>query len=371
MADCNTCLPLECLVKVDIGIENVVDQAEFNCLAILTDNLTGGIGGAASPVNAGDCAKDYVTFDEVASEWDSTSDVYASAQHAFAQTPSVAIVKVMYVDFGANIQNQLNTLFECEVCQGIVAPSLRDDPRVLEIADWVEARGGSNFFFTDSNDELTLDQNDGTSMAAMFQAAAYQYSAVYYHSDIDEQFASAAMSFGLGQDLDLVGSAFTMAFNELALVAPDFVSKSELVAITGHLPATGCGPQFGKFASLYGCVGGQNMMLYGSMADGNFFDTALLREYMKARIQEGVSQVFVNGSVPQTQVGATILANNVDFILSQFEAAGWITEYTVLAPVVANSTTATRACRILECIEWDATLAGRVHSTCVLGRLNF
>lgn len=370
--ECNNCLPLSQLVKVDITVENVVDQQEFNCLAILTDEPNCGVGGIASPVDAATMVLEYTSFADVAAQWDSNCEVYQAAQHAFAQTPRVAIVKVMYMNAGGNIPAQLDELFECENCQGIIAPEIADDTaQVLAIADWVELRAGQNFYFTDSHDADTLDPNNTTNIAAIVAAAGYKYTSVYYHSDATEQFAAAAISYGLGQDLDLIGSSFTMAFKQLVGVNPDFFSQSEIVAVTGFLPSTGCSTDFGHFANAYTCVGGVNMMLYGAMGDGNFFDTILLSEYMKARIQEAVAQVFINGSVPFTQTGVLTITNTLSFVLSQFEANGWIEDYLVLVPSVANTTVADRACRILECPQFTARLTGRVHSTCIIGELRF
>lgn len=369
---CNSCLPLDCIIKVDINVQNVVEEEQFNCLAILTSDPDCGVGLTQSPVNTDECVREYVIFEDLASEWDSSCEVYQSAQHAFAQTPSVATVKVMYFNPAGDIQGQLDALFECENCQGIVTPEIHDDPAIiLAIADWVEARKGKNFYFTDTHDPLTLDPNDTTSIAALIQMAGYEYTSAYYHCDENEQFASAALSFGLGQDLDLNGSSFTMAYKELALVNPCFISKSQLVGATGTNPSVGCSADFGHFANVYTCIGNNNVLLYGSMGDGNFFDTALLREFVKARLQEAMAQVFLDGSVPFTDAGISALSLQVEFILSQFQAAGWLTDYVVFAPQISETSVADRACRFLECIQWEANLAGRVHTTCLQGQLNF
>ena len=370
--ECNKCLPLSCLVKVDVGVEAVIDENEFNCLAILTSIPDGGVGQAPSVVNTTDCVKTYFTMSGVAEDWDSSTEVYQDAQHAFGQTPSVTAVKVMYFDPAGDIAGQLDALYRCEDCQGLLAPEVKDDiATVLAIADWVEAQGGDIFFFTDTNDENTLDPTDGTSVAALIQAAGYQYTSAYYHCDEDEHFAAAALSFGLGQDLDDVDSAFTMAFQELNLVNPCFISKEDLVAITGFLPNVGCGEEYGYFANVYTCVGGQNMMLYGAMGDGNFFDTALLREYMKARIAESLGQVLINGSAPLTDAGVMSLVARVNFTLSSFVTAGLIDDFFVEIPTIDSLSSSDRACRVLSCINFEARMAGRVHSTCVLGTLNF
>lgn len=370
--ECQTCLPLSTLVKVDVTVQDVIEQNEFNCIAILTSELNGAVGGGASVINTTDMVKDYVSFTDVATDWDSSTDVYNAAQHAFAQTPRASIVKAMYFDPAGDIPAQLDELFKCESCQGIVIPEIHDDPNVvLAVADWVESKNGDHFYFTDSNDPLTLDSNDATSIAALVQAAGYEYTSVYYHSDPTEEFAVSALSFGLGQDLDLVGSDFTMAFNSLNLVAADFITESQLTAITGHIPASGCSEEFGKYANVYTCVGGEDMMLYGAMGDGNFFDTVLLRQYIKERIQEALSQVFVNGSVPYTAAGAIRLTNVVSFVLQNFQDNGLIQNFVTQVPDVSRATTAQKKCRVLDCPTFSAVLSNRVHSTCVLGELTF
>ena len=371
--ECNTCLPLDQLVKVDITTETIVEQEEFNCMAILSSEPNCGIGGTASPVDATNMVEEYVLFEDISSNWDADCAVYQEAQHAFAQTPRVGIVKVLYFDPAGDIPAQLDELFKCERCQGIVAPEIKDDPAVvLAIADWVEARNGANFYFTDTNDALTLDANDTTSIAALFQAAGYQYSAAYYHSNPDEHFAASALSYGLGQDLDQTGSAFAMAYQELALVETDFLTASEVAAATGFLGSVGCGAEIGKFANVYTCYGSTTTsgIFYGNMASGNHFDTELLRQYMTSRIQEIMSNSLIGGAA-LTEAGLSTAALELDFVLNQYQEAGFIDDYVVEIPDISNSSDADRKCRIVDCFKFTARLTGRAQYFCVVGQLTF
>ena len=378
--ECNTCLPLDQLVKVDINIEDIVQQQEFNCLAILTSRANCGVGLTPSVVNASNQVEEYVTFADLAAEWDSSCEVYQAAQHAFAQTPRVGVIKVMHVSRfnGPSLTEQLTDLFRCENCQGIVAPEIRGDnaegkAMVLEIADWVESTGCNHCYFTDTSDPLTLDPNDTTSIAAMIQAAAYECTAAYYHSDPDEQFAAAALSYGLGQDLDQVGSAFAMAYQELALVNPDFLTPSEVAAATGFLGSVGCGANIGKFANVYTCYGSTTAqgIFYGTMGDGNHFDTKLLREYMTARIQERMANLLIGNTTALTDGGINRAAAELEFMLSQYQQAGFIDDYVVEIPDIEGSTSADRMCRIVDCFRFTARLAGRAQYFCVNGQLTF
>lgn len=371
--DCNKCLPLDQLVKVDITTEDIVEQQEFNCLSILTSEPNCGIGATPSPVDATNLVEEYVTFADIASNWDSNCEVYDAAQHAFAQTPRVGVVKVMYFDPTGDVAAQLDALFECEDCKGIVTPEVHDDPAVvLAVADWVEARAGKNFYFTDTNDALTLDPNDTTSIAALIQAAGYEYTAAYYHSDPTEQFAASALSYGLGQDLDQVGSAFAMAYQSLALVQADFLTPSQVAAATGFLGNVGCSADIGKFANVYTCYGTTTTegIFYGNMGSGNHFDTQLLRCYLKARIQEIMANTLIGG-VPLTQDGLAIAAIQLEFVLNQYQAAGFIDDYVVEIPDITNTSAADRKCRIVECFKFTARLAGRSQYFCVDGLLTF
>ena len=371
--ECNTCLPIGQIVKVDISIEDVLEQEEFNCVAILTSEPLGGIGGVASPVDANNLIEQYVLFDDIAANWDSSTDVYSAAQHVFQQTPRAGIVKVMYFDPAGDVQTQLDCLFKCDNCQGILIPELHDDPVVLDVAEWVEAQNGEHFYFTDTNDPLTLDPNDATSIAALLQLAGYDYTSAFYHSDITEEFAAAALSYGLGQDLDQNGSTFAMAYQNLSGVATDFLSASEVAAATGFLGSVGCGAEIGKFANVYTCYGSTSNsgIFYGTMASGNHFDTVLLQQYMTSRIQERMANILIGDTVSLTQQGINTAALELDFILSQYEAAGFIEDYVVEIPDINSTSVADRACRIVECFRFNARLAGRAQYFCVIGQLTF
>lgn len=383
MAECNNCLTLDRLVTVDIEVEQVFDQADFGSISILTDETNGAVGGGASVLTTANYIKEYTTFDAVASDWDSSSAVYGAAQSAFAQTPRASVIKVILMNFSTNIENQLNELFLCEDSQGILTPTLRSVthvPSIMEIAVWTEARRGKNFYFVESDDIKTKDPNDATSLAALMKEAAYRYTSVYYNEKPSEYFAAASLSYSLGQDLDADGSAFTLAYKTLSGITPTFISDAEVTAITGVIPSAGCSRKFGHFANVYVCVAGVNMMMYGHMADGNYLDTALLSEFLKARIQERISDLLRTGQIPQTQDGYNQLADQVSFMLAQAQSAGWLignntvggqTGYSVFVPDITTSTRADRQCRITSPIQFKATLAGRVHHTSVSGLFQF
>ena len=376
--DCNNCLPLDRLVTVEISTQTVFDEREFGCLAILTNDSTGGVGGAASVVNPTTTTKQYTTPASASLDWDANSEVMKAINIAFAQSPRVSEVKVMWFDETGDMPQQLSDLFACDNCQGIVSPDLRDVTAAqIAIADFVELLNGKSFYFADSSNVLTKDASDATSIAALMAAAKYTKSAVYYKED-NQQFATAAMSYGLGQDLELTGSVFTLAFKDLVGLTADLMSESEATAATAFLSGTGPSDSYGHYANIYTCIAGEDMMLYGSMADGNFFDTALLAEYMKSSIQNDIAQVMANGGVANTEQGLLQIGDIIAFRLRQFQNGGWIVGdnkdggelgYTVYVPTV--SSVAKRKNRITDTFRFEARLTGRIHGTSVSGQLNY
>lgn len=376
--DCNNCLPLDRLVTVEITTQTVFDEQQFGCIAILTNNATGAVGGGASVVDATTTTKEYTTASAAALDWDATSEVMKAVTAAFAQTPRASTVRVMWLDDAGNIPQQLSDLFACDGCQGIVAPDFRDNIAVqIAIADYVEPLNGASFYFADSSNVLTKVASDATSIAALVAAARYKYTSVYYKED-GQQFATSALSYGLGQDLNQDGSSFTMAFKQLNGLTPDYMSEAEATSVTAFLSGTGPDDTFGHYANIYTCVAGENMMLYGAMGDGGFFDTALLAEYMKATIQNDVAQLMATGNVDNTIEGLMQIGNVINFRLKQYQNAGWIVGdnredgeqgYTIFIPQVAS--VAKRKNRITDNFRFEARLAGRVHATGITGQLTF
>ena len=378
--DCNNCLPLDRLVSVDITTQTVFDERQFGSMAILTDNLNGGIGGAASVVNALNREKQYTTREAAVEDWDASTEVMKAITAAFAQTPRVSEIKVIYVD-SSNVNtfpNELTEVFKCLDCTGIISPDLRDRINFqIAIADFIEPLNGKHFFFADTLDPGTKDPNDAATTAGFIAAGGYSYTSAYYKADA-EQFAAAAMSFALGQDVDSVGAAFTMAFNKLNGLTPDLMSDAEATAITGVLPSVGQSESYGHFANTYTCVGGEEMMLYGSMGDGTYFDTALVAQYMKSTIQNNVAQLMASGVVGNDNSGLKLIGQVIEFSLGQYQGAGWIVGdnreggqqgYTVYIP--GEATLAKRKDRITDAFRFEARLTGRVHATSVVGELQY
>lgn len=380
MAECTNCLSLDRIVQVKIDLENVLDQAEFGCITIITSEVVAGV------VDSNNAYKKYTTLEEVATDWSATTAAYKSAKAIFSQVDRASIVNIAYLDLSSGnfttLEDRLNELMKCIDCQGILTPTLGDGGIAIKtlFADWAEAKDGDVFYFTHTDNDDTLISNNATSIAAVFAQKSYKYTSVFYHSSQAAEFAAAALSYGLGQDLDVSGSSFTMAYKTLVGIEPDYLTNAQVTAATGVIPDQGCSRDYGHFANIYTCIAGVNMMLYGHMSDGNYFDTALLSQYLKARIQERVSQRIISQEVAQTADGYIELAHDVSFILSQAQDAGWIRGdntqngelgYQVLVPNIDNATKADLQCRITSPIQWKATLAGRVHHTSVSGLFQF
>ena len=384
MVNCNDCLGLDRIAAVNISVQAVLEEQQFGCLTVLTDETTGGIGGAQSPVTPTEQLKSYTSIDDVIAEWDTTSAVYKSAREAFSQRARVSLFNVAYVDYTGDIEAQLNEVMNCGDCTGVTAPTLTTANEAvvgMRIARWVESDPKERFvFIAQSNDEDSADNTVRTTLMALMQEAGLKSSKTVYHPLPDERLDAAALSFGLGQDLDETGSAFTMAYQTFVGITPTKISDTKVTNITGFVPGLGCSKTLGNFGSVYTCINNTNVFYLGAMADGNFFDTLLLSKYIKARVQEAVAQRMIRGDIPQNQMGYDMVGSIIATVLKSFQTNGWIDGdnatpggegFAIYVPQYDATSQADRKCRIMPDFKFVARLLGRAHAVSIDGELTF
>lgn len=126
----------------------------------------------------------------------------------------------------------------------------------------------------------------------------------------------------------------------------------------------------GKNYSYLARIAGQNVMLGGKMANGEFIDVVRTAHELAARIQESVFQALIdNDKIPYTNAGMALLENKIREPLSQKVNDGAINEdFSITIPNVQDVPFADRANREVN-IEWTASLQGAVHKVIIKGNL--
>ena len=226
---------------------------------------------------------------------------------------------------------------------------------------------------------LTAPGGDTTSLAAVVTAAGYNRTFVMYHSlatgaAADTYIDMAMLSARLAVNPDI--ETATWALTTLAGQTADTLTATQRSNLVGDLHL-GSG---GKNATIYVTEGGRNITLGGKVGSGEFIDIITGRDWMEARMQEGLFRVLaINKKVPFTDAGITALSAEVRGVLERGITTGFLSRdtatyknigYQVVAISAAATSTADKAARTYNGISFNATVAGAIHATTITGTLS-
>jgi hypothetical protein len=152
------------------------------------------------------------------------------------------------------------------------------------------------------------------------------------------------------------GSA-TYAYKQLAGVGADAWTATERAAIEAY------------HGNHYAAEAGVSITRPGKTAGGEWIDVVIGLAWVEARMQEAVFAALANNDkIPYTDAGLSVLVGEVSGVLKTAERrsvfdSGW--SVTVLP--AANQDSADRTARIVRDLEFQARLAGAVHTVNVTG----
>lgn len=151
----------------------------------------------------------------------------------------------------------------------------------------------------------------------------------------------------------------TWAFKTLEGIGADSYTSTEETLIKGSTIG----------GNVYKTVAGISITDPGKTCGGEFIDVVRAIDWMQARMEENIFALLANNpKVPYTDKGANMVLAEVKAVLVQAERrevidSGWTA--TVLP--VAQQATADRANRVLREVEFQARLAGAIHTITVTG----
>lgn len=331
-------------------------------------------------VDADNLTKYYASVGEVAADFAVTTDAYKAAVACFSQNPAPVGFKIGYYNNtgidAAGITTALNAVYATDTGWFFLTfeSALRDDATIASaIAAWVEAKDVACYL--DSNDADTKDPGDTANVAATLAATGYEKTGVFY-SDAAAQFPSVALCAVAGAfNFDDDDSAYTPAFKTLRGITPSTVTSADFRAITGFVSGLGQDATQGHLASVYANVGGQNVVLFGSMAKANkFLDEVHFQAWVKARGEEEMFNILkINQKVAFDDPGLALLATGVATVLDRANAAGHIARdlvgddgqfeapYTLEIPRALSVPASQRNARIAPQIKAKFRHSGAVH----------
>ena len=243
---------------------------------------------------------------------------------------------------------------------GLIIADAQSNAQIAAAAANIEAK--IKIYGYDGIDDEILDSGVSDDVMSTLETAAYARSYGVYHPDNNAFAAAAWMGNMFPKD---PGSA-TWKFKTLAGVPATSLSASDQSDVQN------------KSGNIYVTVGGVNITCNGISASNEFLDITRGVDWLRARIQEEVYAALVNNDkIPYTNLGVELIKGKIRQALEEGIAAGLLSgelnfnagreAYLVSAPLVAAISDLDKANRSLPDVEFQAKLAGAIHSVTISG----
>jgi len=210
----------------------------------------------------------------------------------------------------------------------------------------------------------TLDHDvveaGSSDVGSTLQTAAYDRIGCFYHPKANVQFPTSRW---YGACLPYDPGSITWKFKTLTGLDYSTLTSTEITNLRS------------KNVNFYNRVNSLNMTEEGYFSAGTsaFIDITRSLDFIEARMQEAVFTRLKNSlKVPYTDPGIALIEAEVRGVLQLCVGQDILAAdpaYTVTVPLAASATTADKGLRILRSVEFEATLAGAIHSVQIAGRI--
>lgn len=196
------------------------------------------------------------------------------------------------------------------------------------IAAFIEAATPASQFMVTSGEAAVLNDTSGNLFATL-QAANYRRTLMFYSTTQGGSFpnniyaACAFMGLAMGLNSGAPGSYFAMAYKTLAGVGFEPLSQTQVNTIAGTNSRSQNGLNGNVFVDY--ANGSYNLIQFGTMAAGNFFDEVLQLDMLVNDMQNsGVATLVKLPSLPITDSGATLMKNVLGGACARSQSRGFI-----------------------------------------------
>lgn len=313
----------------------------------------------------------YTSLSDVAEAYGTSNKIYTIASRLFGQqlVPTQIIVghvqtKQEIGEDGTPVEIQETYL---EAIQEVIIENndwyalVMDDhtpQNVEDMSEFIEA--SEKIFGTSTQDINVTSATSTTDISYLLQSKTYNRTYVIYGENADTEFPEA----GILWQLQFVAGSNTWAFKAMSgITVSRQLSGTQIV----NLEKKNC--------NYYIRVAGTNILQTSTMAGGEWIDTMVLVDWIKARMQEAIFYRFINSKkIPYTNAGVAQIETEIRNVLSQAQTNGGIsTDYpiTIISPNVLTVPSTQRAQRILGDFIWEARLASAVHKVIIRGTVSY
>lgn len=236
------------------------------------------------------------------------------------------------VDITAIGETALQSVTACRTaqpawyCCSFVASAV--DADYLAIAAFIEAATPQSTFFVTSGEAAILNGTSGNLFATL-QSESYRRTFMMYSTTQggaapnNAYAACAVMGYAMGADTGAANSYFALAYKTLAGVAFEPLTQTQVNTIAG----TNTGSQVGYSGNVYVdyANGSYNLVQFGTMASGVFFDEVLNLDVLSNDMQNsGVALLVSLPSLPLTDGGVTLMKNALAGACIRSQSRGFI-----------------------------------------------
>jgi hypothetical protein len=234
-----------------------------------------------------------------------------------------------------------------------LATEIPSEAIVEAIASWIESRG-LGIFITHSSDWRIPEVGQTADVASDLQDSAYTRTALIYSATNTASYAGcAALGERLPHDPGAAGAGGTFHGKTLTGVAVD--------ALT---PTLKSGAR-AKNVMVYITTAGINHTLDGKSASGEYLDVVRFLDWFRIRSEERIAAAILgNDKIPFTDGGVGVIVAALEAQAQAGVTAGGFSPDpapVIVAPKVADISSADKAARNLTGITGSATLAGAIH----------
>lgn len=195
-----------------------------------------------------------------------------------------------------------------------------------------------------------------TDVGSALSTANYARTALMYHPKSMIQYAGAAWA---GKNLPKDPGSITWKFKTLAGVDTVQLTETEITNLEN------------KNVNHFTSVSGISITQQGTMAGGTFIDITRSVDFLRARLQEFIYAQLANlDKIPFTDEGVAVIEAEVRAVLQLGIGQGILAanpEPVITVPRVADVSFSDKASRLLPDVEFEATLAGAIHSVQIEG----
>jgi len=316
-------------------------------------------------------SKSYNSASEVLADYSSTAPEYYSSLVYFNQPQRPKNLIIGWHNSGSETITEALTAVNEDNQNWYGFSTLDITPADVVLASaW--AISNKKFLFTASANSLIVTgtkASDTTSIAYLLNQATANKTTLFYNSKVrsvvvgEELLGYADVAFMSYVSAQTVGS-YTTVYKTLANCTIDNLTSSQV------------NNAFDKNTNVYIEIAGTNCTDGGRVTDGNangeWTDTEIGLDWLQARIQEEVFTIFKNNKkIPYTNTGATSVEQGVETVLKRGVSQDFIAEYTTTRGAVEEQSVADRTARIYNGINFDARLAGAIHTTTINGTVRY